>query len=259
MLKDFAPGKPITLVTDDDFIVLASVISPAEWAESLAQLRQTFVAVALLLVFLTTFMTAFFQMRHRAQMERDRFFNLTRDMLCIAGFDGYFKRVNPAWEATLGYTPEEMVNRPYLDFVHPDDREKTIQEANRLALGNEVTAFENRYRCKDGTYRWLQWSARSLPEERLIYASARNVTARKESAERIQKLNEELKTRAHLLERPTRKSSRFPIPSRTICARPCAISTALLNSCKNRPPSTTRRPRSGICMSSPRRPGKWGC
>ena len=207
--KEFAAGKPVTLVTDDDFIVLASVITPEEWAESLASLRETFVVVALLLVILTTFMTRLFQMRRQAQMERDRFFSLTRDMLCIADFNGRFIRVNPAWEETLGYSLEELVSRPFLDFVHPDDRARTIQENQRLLHGGEVVGFENRYRCKDGTYRWLMWSARPLGEAGLIYASARDMTEQNAAAENIRNLNEELKSRADQLEAANKELESF--------------------------------------------------
>jgi len=92
--------------------------------------------------------------------ELDRFFSVSLDLLCIAGADGYFKRLNPAWQATLGYTDEELKARPFVEFVHPDDRETTLAEAGRLAAGGHTTIrFENRYRHKDGAYRWLQWKA----------------------------------------------------------------------------------------------------
>jgi PAS domain S-box-containing protein len=196
----FASNKPVKLVAEDPFIVFASELGPEEWAATLLDLRQDFIVVAWLLGVLTICLAWFFQARQRAQKERDRFFTLTRDMLSIAGFDGRFKRVNPAWEESLGYTQEELLSRPFLDFVHPDDHDKTILETSRLALGEEVHSFENRYRCKDGTYRWLLWSARPMIEHGLIYASARDVTARREAAERIQKLNEDLKARAEQLE-----------------------------------------------------------
>jgi len=188
--RDFAKGKPVTLVTGDDFLVFASEISPEEWAAAFAQLRQTFVMVAALLLILSLAITWFFQARRKAQLERDRFFDLTRDMLCVAGFDGYFKRVNPAWEKALGYTLEEMVAIPFVDFVHPEERAKTIAETRSLAKGGEVISFENRYRCKDGSYRWLLWSARSLVQEQLIYGSARDLTERKQMEERLRQ-NEE--------------------------------------------------------------------
>ncbi len=117
--------------------------------------------------------------RKHSEEERDRFFQLTRDMLCIAGFDGYFKRLNPAWEQTLGFTVEELEAGPFIDFVHPDDRERTNAESAGLGKGQEVVSFENRYRCKDGSYRWLLWSARAVVKDRLIYASARDITERR--------------------------------------------------------------------------------
>ena len=97
------------------------------------------------------------------------FIDLSLNFLCIAGTDGYFKHVNPAWETTFGYTKEEVLSRPYLEFVHPDDREATIAEATNIASGRSTLSFENRYRCKDGSYRWLLWSAVVRPERGLIY------------------------------------------------------------------------------------------
>ncbi|MGH2918862.1 MAG: PAS domain S-box protein [Solirubrobacteraceae bacterium] len=109
--------------------------------------------------------------------ESARFWDLSTDLLCAAGFDGYFKRVNPAWERTLGWTMEEMCSRPFLDFVHPDDRDQTAAEAANLTGADyETIVFENRYRCRDGSYRTLLWGARSVPEQGLIYATARDIT-----------------------------------------------------------------------------------
>ena len=106
----------------------------------------------------------------------DRFFTLSLDLLCIAGMDGYFKRVNPAWERTLGYTAEEMTASPFLEFVHPDDRANTIAEVGKLASGGETISFENRYRAKDGSYKLLEWNAKPFPEDQLIFATARDIT-----------------------------------------------------------------------------------
>jgi PAS domain S-box-containing protein len=136
-----------------------------------------------------------FIVRKRAEEELDRFFTMSLDMLCIAGTDGYFKRVNPAWEKTLGFTREELLARPYVDFIHPDDREGTAARAGGLAKGEEVVSFENRYACKDGTYRWLFWKAAADLDVKRIYAMARDVTERRRAEEAL----EENATRLALL------------------------------------------------------------
>lgn len=113
----------------------------------------------------------------------DRLFQLSEELLCVAGFDGYFKQLNPAWERTLGHTTEELLRSPWLDFVHPDDREATIGAGNQLTDGSKVLSFENRYRCRDGSYKWLSWLCVPVVEEKLIYAAARDMTDRKEADE----------------------------------------------------------------------------
>jgi len=132
-----------------------------------------------------------FMERKRAEEELDRFFTLSIDMLCVAGFDGYFKRVNPAWRV-LGYTKEELLARPYVDFVHPDDRTPTTTVADKLSVGGQVLAFENRYRAKDGSYRWLEWAAVPYPNEQRIYAAARDITERKEASATIARYSRDL-------------------------------------------------------------------
>ena len=107
------------------------------------------------------------------------FADLSLNLLCIAGVDGYFKYVNPAWETTLGYSQEELLSRPYLDFVHPKDREATVAEASHVASGRSTISFENRYLCKNGFFRWLLWSAVVHPERGLIYAVGVDLTDRK--------------------------------------------------------------------------------
>ena len=124
-----------------------------------------------------------FMERRRAEEELDRFFALSLDLLCVAGFDGYFKRLNPAWEQVLGFSRAELCAVPYLDFVHPDDRASTRAEADKVAAGASLLRFENRYRAADGSYRWLSWTAVPYTDEQTIYAAARDVTAHKAAAE----------------------------------------------------------------------------
>ncbi|MGA1131594.1 MAG: PAS domain S-box protein [Prochlorotrichaceae cyanobacterium] len=118
--------------------------------------------------------------RKTLQEDRDRFFALSNDLLCVATLEGYLVQVNPAFERVLGYTTEELTHRPYLDFIHPDDRPRTLEAAQDLFEKGKLQNFENRYRCKDGSYRWLSWSISVLIEENLSYAVARDVTEQKE-------------------------------------------------------------------------------
>ena len=134
-----------------------------------------------------------FMERKRAEEELERFFMLSLDLLCLAGFDGYFKRLNPAWERLLGYTIDELLARPYLEFVHPDDRNPTTTVADQARDGSTVITFENRYVAKDGTLRWLQWNAVPLPSEQMIYCAARDVTERKQAKETIARYSRDLK------------------------------------------------------------------
>ncbi|MGI8608407.1 MAG: PAS domain-containing protein [Candidatus Dormibacteria bacterium] len=111
-----------------------------------------------------------------ATFTNDRLFDMSHDMLCVAGFDGYFKRLNPAWQRTLGFTSAELMSKPFVEFVHPDDRAATDAEsARQMAEGATTLHFENRYACRDGTYRWLSWTAVPEPDEKLVYAVARDV------------------------------------------------------------------------------------
>ncbi len=126
--------------------------------------------------------------RREAQEERDRFFTLSLDMLCIAGFDGYIKRLNPAFERTLGFTEQEMLAQPYVDFIHPADLERTVAQAQSLMAGQSPITFENRYRCKDGSYKWLLWTATPYPSRQSVYAAARDITERKQAEERYRSI-----------------------------------------------------------------------
>jgi PAS domain S-box-containing protein len=119
--------------------------------------------------------------RREAELELERVFTTSVDLLCIAGFDGYLKRVNPAWVRTFGFTEEELLSRPFIEFVHPEDRARTEEVARALTEGQELVEFENRHLCRDGTPRWLQWTSRPVVEQGLTYGVARDVTDRKRS------------------------------------------------------------------------------
>jgi PAS domain S-box-containing protein len=123
--------------------------------------------------------------RIAAEQERDRFFNLSLDLLVTINFSGYFTRINPAWERTLGFTTAELMERPFIEFVHPDDRAATLTAAQDVIAGGVLMSFENRYLCKDGSYLWLLWSAIPYPEQDLMYAIGHDVTDRKQMEETL--------------------------------------------------------------------------
>jgi PAS domain S-box-containing protein len=140
-----------------------------------------------------------FVARKWAADELETFFNLSLDLLCVASLDGYFLRLNPAWKQVLGYDDAELRAAPFVDFVHPDDRAQTIGAVSALTSGSHLINFENRYRARDGSYRWLEWSAAPLVDQGAIYAAARDVTDRKraeqalkESAGNLEQLVKEL-------------------------------------------------------------------
>lgn len=129
---------------------------------------------------------------------RNRFFTLSIDLLAIANFEGYFLQINPSWEKVMGYSDEELKSRPGLEFVYPEDRDAMNAQMGKLKSG-ESTYFEGRYVCKDGSIRWLGWTASPFPAEELIYIFARDITARKIVEEKITTLNEQLQKHVHEL------------------------------------------------------------
>ena len=146
--------------------------------------------------------------RTHAEEEVNRFFNVSADLLCVAGVDGYFKRLNPAWEKVLGFPVLELLARPYLGFIHPDDLAST-RAAAETASRTGIESFENRYRTRDGHYRWLNWKTSPDPQRGLLYAAARDVTESKAAREVLEQLNAELGDRARRLERANRELEAF--------------------------------------------------
>ena len=123
--------------------------------------------------------------------DRDRMWRLSTDIMLVASFDGTIGAVNPAWTSLLGWTEEELAGRNFLDFVHPDDLERTRAETSRLGAGHTTPRFENRYRHKDGRYLWLSWIA--VPDDRFIHAVGRDVTAQKEADAALRQAEDQLR------------------------------------------------------------------
>jgi len=122
--------------------------------------------------------------------ELEVYFSSSLDLLCIANVDGRFIRLNPEWEHVLGYSVSELEGRMFLDFVHPEDVQSTLATVSRLDNQEEILNYVNRYRCKNGSYRWIEW--RSRPMGRLIYAAARDITDRKQAEATLQQSEENL-------------------------------------------------------------------
>lgn len=115
--------------------------------------------------------------------ELDSFFTLNLDLLCITDTDGHFLRLNPEWERALGYSVDFLLGRKFFDFIHPDDLPATLDAVESLTTGDMVTGFENRYRCSDGSYKWVEW--RSVSKNKFIYAAARDITERLQWEKRL--------------------------------------------------------------------------
>ena len=143
----------------------------------------------------------------------EHFFELSPDLLCIAGFDGYFKKINPSVSKLLGYSNEELFSRPITEFMYPDDREITVKLRSKISTDNPMLNFENRYVTKTGEIVWLSWTSLAIDNKKLIFAIAKNVThIKKHEEERNQlltnftKINNDLKklsyTNSHDLRSP---------------------------------------------------------
>ena len=154
--------------------------------------------------------------RKWAGEDLDRFFSLSLDLFCVATFDGYFVRVNPSWQTVLGFSEEEMRASPFMNFVHPDDQAATLEAMSTLTSGTRVINFENRYRAKNGSYKWLQWKSAPFVNQGLVYAVARDVTDRKaaenalqQNAERLAQLVRELEVARERAEQATVAKGEF--------------------------------------------------
>jgi diguanylate cyclase (GGDEF)-like protein/PAS domain S-box-containing protein len=170
----------------------------------------------------TLLITAIVARRARADERARHFFDLSRDMLCTANMDGYFVELNDAWTRSLGYSLEELRAVPFIERVHPDDRERTEAEAAGLFEGAETLNFENRYLAKDGTWHWLRWSSQLSPDESLIYARAADVTEVKQIEAEREELLEQVRDMARrdaLTGLPNRRALEEQLPQAMARAR----------------------------------------
>jgi diguanylate cyclase (GGDEF)-like protein/PAS domain S-box-containing protein len=172
-------------------LALLSITDPAGYSV-LTRVLLTGIALAVV-----AGMTSWLVSRRRlAEQRTQRFFDLSRDMLCTADADGYFVEVNNAWTDTLGYSRAELREKPLITFVHPDDRERTRERLARMFEGREETTFENRYRAKDRSWHWLLWSSSYSPEAGLIFGRATDVTEAKRLTDEREHLVEQLDSMA---------------------------------------------------------------
>ncbi|MDX1584204.1 MAG: PAS domain S-box protein, partial [Thermoanaerobaculia bacterium] len=136
--------------------------------------------------------------RSREAEQRRLFWDLSEDLLCTAGMDGYLRTVNPSWSRILGWTEDELLAKPFIEMVHPEDRESTLEEASNLKGGRNVYQFANRYRCRDGTYRTIQWNTVSVTERDEMFGVGRDITETVKARERLLNLNRELEDRVKI-------------------------------------------------------------
>lgn len=115
----------------------------------------------------------------QAENDRQRIFEVSLDMLCVFGFDGYFKELNPAWSRTLGWSVEELKEKSWLDIAIPEDRNNSSDISERLLHGESIIGFENRCLCKDGSFKWLAWSSYPDLQQQQVFSTVRDITNRK--------------------------------------------------------------------------------
>ncbi len=182
--------------------------------------RWLFTLISLSVVMLL--ITGIVARRARADERARRFFDLSRDMLCTASMDGYFVELNDAWARNLGYSLDELRAVPFVERVHPEDRERTEAEAAALFEGGETLSFENRYLAKDGTWHWLRWSSQLAADESMIYGRATDVTELKQiEAEREELLGkvQDMATHDSLTGLPNRRALEEMLPRQLAGAR----------------------------------------
>jgi len=210
-LRAQAPRAPVLLLAEredealaarllragaEDFLVRPQVSGPAlarviRWAIERHRLREVAVAAS----------REFERQRkerRRAEEVLNNFFVLAVEPLCIIGFDGRFRCLNPAWEALVGASLQQLMETPFLELVHPEDRGATAEEFRQLLAGAQTRAFENRCLAQDGSARWLLWKAASSPEEKLVYAAVHDITVRKQAEEALARSNAELERFAYV-------------------------------------------------------------
>ncbi|MGG6296010.1 GAF domain-containing protein [Leptolyngbya sp. AN02str] len=122
----------------------------------------------------TSALTEAISKHHHLEADKKLFFNLSSELRCILGYDGYFKRLNPGWRKILGYTAAELMAKPFIDCVHPDDRDKTLAKVQRVIAGSDRVTVENRYRSRKGAYHRVAWQISQMPGRQTIYAVGTN-------------------------------------------------------------------------------------
>ncbi|MBC8469148.1 MAG: PAS domain S-box protein [Planctomycetes bacterium] len=212
--KEEAIGKPVSILyKDEDLHVLEAMIADLMEGKDIPGLEATCIDKNRqdieILLSLTSVrdedgnitelvgITKDITERKKSEEEIERIFNMTGYLICIADLNGYFKRVNSSFEQLLGYSSEELLKKPFFDFIHPDDREKTRNVVKEeLSSGSKVIGFENRYCCKDGSYKWLSWTSHPVVDEGVMYAIAYDVTDRKKTQQKLLDYQKQLKSLA---------------------------------------------------------------
>src|ERR1017187_6623319 len=128
-----------------------------------------------------------------------RLYDVTHDLLCVVGFGGRSKFLNSSWESVLGHSHEELMATHYIEFIHPDDRAATLADAEKVMAGIPTTSFENRLRCKDGSYRWFSWAVTASLTQQLVYSAGRDITEHKRSEERIFRLADAMENNSEMI------------------------------------------------------------